>query len=111
MTTAAPGNHGPDTSVNQSAPAPATTDGRDVVAGRPADDDHDLLTFGEAGARLAEEIERQERHLAALREARADEGQIGAADRRLEALRRASARNRKPSLEELRRSGFFGRQG
>jgi hypothetical protein len=80
----------------------------DVMVERPEDDDYDLLTFGEAGARLSEEIIKLERRLAAMRSEDATAEQLAAAERRLEALREAAHRNRKPSLDELRASGFFG---
>lgn len=87
---------------------PVNTSEDDVSAERPGDDDHDLLTFGEAGARLIEEVARQERRLAALRASGAPGEQVAAAEARLAELRDAQERNRKPTLDELRRSGFFG---
>ena len=47
--------------------AKPTPDPRGRAPERPDDDDHDLLTYGEAAARLQEEIEWQEQHLARLR--------------------------------------------
>lgn len=93
-------NHESDGSVNSGDDVP--------LAERPDDDDHDLLTFGEAGARLIEEVARQERRVAALRESGASDDAVTSAERRLAALRAAQQRNRQPTLDELRTSGFFG---
>ena len=75
---------------------------------RPDDEDHDLLTFGEAGARLEEEVIKQERIIERLRLGNADEATIAGAQRRLDALERARTRNSPPSLDDLKSSGFFG---
>ena len=40
----------------------------DHAAERPGDDDYDLLTYGEAAARLTEEIRKERRRLAELEE-------------------------------------------
>ena len=80
----------------------------DVQVDRPDDEDHDLLTFGEAGARLEEEVIKQERLLERLREGGADDATVAGANARLESLRRAKARNSPPSLDDLKSSGFFG---
>ena len=88
------------------APEPDIDD--DVVVERPDDDDYDLLTFGEAGARLTEEILKLERRIDAMRSAEVPAEQLAAAQRRLDVLREAADRNRKPTIEELRASGFFG---
>lgn len=82
----------------------------DVVVARPDDEDHDLLTFGEAGARLEEEVIRQQRVVDRLRQGRADDEVIAGAERRLAALRSAADRNRPPSLGDLKSSGFFGQR-
>jgi hypothetical protein len=74
---------------------------------RPEDDDYDLLTFGEAGARLVEEIRRQEQRIVELTESTASEADLTKAQHRLELLQAAQIRNKKPTLEELRNSGFF----
>lgn len=109
-----PAHHESDDHVNSSrgahptAPAEAADD---VVVARPDDDDYDLLTFGEAGARLAEEVIKQQRHVDRLRESGAEPDQIADAEHRLGVLQQAQERNRKPSLDELRQSGFFGRRG
>jgi hypothetical protein len=48
----------------------------DQAVQRPPDDDYDLLTYSEAGARLAEEIRSERRHLGDLEE----QARTGAAD-------------------------------
>lgn len=80
----------------------------DVVVDRPEDEDHDLLTFGEAGARLEEEVEKQRRTVERLREGGAEQSVLDRAQRRLETLQHARERNSPPSLDGLRSSGFFG---
>src|ERR1700752_2847162 len=99
-----PAQHESDDPVNM-APEPALDD---VVVERPEDDDYDLLTFGEAGARLTEEIIKLERRIDAMSGADVAPEQLAAAQRRLSVLREAAERNRKPTIEELRASGFFG---
>jgi hypothetical protein len=81
-----------------------------VIVERPDDEDHDLLTFGEAGARLTEEVIKQQRVIERLREGGASEEILAGARRRLDALERARSRNSPPSLDELKSSGFFGRR-
>lgn len=109
-----PAQHESDNAVNTSdaqASRHAKDDGADdVVVDRPKDDDYDLLTFGEAGARLAEEVVKQRRHVDQLRADGVGDDQIVASEQRLIALQQAQERNRKPSLDELRESGFFGRR-
>jgi hypothetical protein len=75
---------------------------------RPEDDDYDLLTFGEAGARLVEEVRRQQRRIDELVGENASEDVIAKARLRLELLKAAQIRNKKPNVEEMRNSGFFG---
>jgi hypothetical protein len=87
------------------------TDLPDDLEQRPEDDDYDLLTFGEAGARLVEEVRRQERLIAELTSTGASPSDVAAARARLDALLAAQVRNRKPSMEELKSSGFFGPRG
>lgn len=111
-----PAQHESDDSVNtlrDSAGEGAASErgDDDIVVDRPDDDDYDLLTFGEAGARLAEEVTKQQRRVDQLRSAGATDEQIAGAEQRLAVLQQAQERNRKPSTEELRASGFFGRQG
>lgn len=58
--------------------------------GRRKDDDHDLLTFDEAQARLIEEASREEAVLAALRTKGRPGPEVEQSQRRLAALRQAS---------------------
>jgi hypothetical protein len=90
---------------------PPANDLPDDLEQRPEDDDYDLLTFGEAGARLVEEVRKQERLLTTLTDSGACTADVAAAHARLEALLAAQVRNRKPSMEELKSSGFFGPRG
>jgi hypothetical protein len=110
-----PAHHESDDHVNTGAER--VPDGDDLgheddvpLADRPDDDDHDLLTFGEAGARLIEEVAKQERRVARLERDGATDDAIAAAKERLEVLLTAQSRNRQPTHEELRESGFFGRR-
>lgn len=105
MTARQPAHHESDASVNSGA---ADSSDDDVMIDRPDDEDHDLLTFGEAGARLEEEVIKQERTIERLRRGNADDATIAGAERRLETLQRARSRNRAPSLDDLKSSGFFG---
>lgn len=104
-----PAEHASDTSVNTSHDSGAADNlDVDVMVDRPDDEDHDLLTFGEAGARLEEEVIKQRRTIERLHQGHADRATIEGAEQRLEALERARARNRPPTLDNLRSSGFFG---
>lgn len=80
----------------------------DVMVDRPDDEDHDLLTFGEAGARLEEEVIKQRRTLERLRSGGADQSTLDGAQRRLDALEHARERNSPPTLDDLKSTGFFG---
>jgi phytoene dehydrogenase-like protein len=85
--------------------------------GRPEDDDHDLLTFGEAGARLAEEIEHLTAELEALEEASfyvAEDtdraGRVAEVQARIEALREAQERMSRPRGERIAQAIEEGRR-
>jgi hypothetical protein len=71
-------------------------------------DDFDLLTFGEARARLAEEIDAERNRLTALRAADADESLAAASQARLEALSAALQRNRAGRITPENAAEFFG---
>jgi hypothetical protein len=88
-------------------PGPVSEYGDELVA-RPEDDDYDLLTFGEAGARLTEEVRKAQRQVAA-HIANGDSAAETHAQARLDALVVAQERNRKPTLDEMHASGFFRR--
>ncbi len=106
-----PAHHESDVPVNTDGPAVMGADGADeVMVERTDEEDHDLLTFGEAGARLSEEVIKQERVIERLRLGGATEDVIAGATSRLDALRLAAERNRPPSLDNLKSSGFFGQR-
>jgi predicted transcriptional regulator len=71
-------------------------------------EDFDLLTFGEARARLAEEIDAERNRLAALRAADADGSLLAASQARLEALSAGLQRNRAGRITPENTAEFFG---
>jgi hypothetical protein len=82
---------------------------------RPEDDDHDLLTYGEVGARLSEEIAAEKGRLAEHeRRLASGEGSEAERDRsaaRLEQLRGAMERNSRPPITDENFERFFGYKG
>ena len=77
-------------------------------AERPDADDYDLLTFGEAGARLVEEIARERRRLDQLQAAGADGGQLASVRQRIGDLREAADRQQAAAAEQADFERFFG---
>ena len=76
---------------------------------REGKDDHDLLTYGEAGGRLDNEVRAQQRVVAALQ---ANGGAaLEAARARLDALRDAAERNRRQPINDRNFESFFGYPG
>jgi len=75
-----------------------------------AEDDHDLLTFGEAGERLRIEIAAAERQVAELAE-HGDGSELEKARRRLEGLRAAVGRNSAQPINDDNFERFFGYRG
>jgi hypothetical protein len=73
-------------------------------------EDFDLLTFGEARARLAGEIDAERNRLTALRAAAADESLVAASQARLAALSGALRRNRAGRITPDNAAEFFGRE-
>jgi hypothetical protein len=71
-------------------------------------EDFDLLTFGEARARLAEEIDAERDRLAALRAAGAAEPAVAASQARLEALSAALQRTSARRITAENAAEFFG---
>jgi hypothetical protein len=71
-------------------------------------EDFDLLTFGEARARLAGEIDAERNRLVALRNADADESVVAASQARLEALSAGLRRNRAGRITPENAAEFFG---
>lgn len=82
---------------------------------REAGDDHDLLTYGEAGVRLHEEIAAQ-RAIIAARQGVDPQGdhpdpELDAARRRLHLLEEAAERNFRGRINDDNFERFFGYQG
>ncbi|TPG36609.1 acyl-CoA synthetase [Mycolicibacterium hodleri] len=89
-----------------SVDGPADNSPRDKVD----EDDHDLLTFGEAGERLRLEIAAAAADVERLRQSgTADE--LARADARHEALRSAAARNSAQPINDANFEKFFGYPG
>jgi hypothetical protein len=79
---------------------------------RPEDDDHDLLTFGEAGARLEIELRTTRTRLRELESGRPrDEAAIAQAAARLAALQDGAERNRAQPINDENFENFFGYPG
>jgi hypothetical protein len=88
------------------AEPPADKSDRDKVD----EDDHDLLTFGEAGERLRLEIDAAARQLDSLQQS----GPVDAVEKaqaRLDALRSAAARNSAQPINDANFEKFFGYPG
>ena len=76
---------------------------------REEEDDYDLLTYGEAGVRLYQEVQAQRRLVAEL-ESGGDTG-LDAARRRLVALEEAAERNKRQPINDENFEAFFGYKG
>jgi hypothetical protein len=90
----------------ESTARPGDDPGRDKID----EDDHDLLTFGEAGERLRLEIAAAAREAERLTRA----GPLDALEKaqaRLEALRSAAARNSAQPINDANFEKFFGYPG
>ncbi|MBM7369229.1 acyl-CoA synthase [Gordonia hydrophobica] len=74
-------------------------------------DDHDLLTYGEAGVRLYHEVDKQRRLVAELESVGAEPGAITYARDRLIALEAAQERNRRAPINDENFESFFGYKG
>jgi hypothetical protein len=74
------------------------------------EDDHDLLTFGEAGERLRLEIAAAVREVQSLQQSGPVEA-LEKAQARLEALRSAAARNSAQPINDANFEKFFGYPG
>jgi hypothetical protein len=87
----------------------------EAVQAREDEDDYDLLTYGEAGARVTEEIAAEKARLAdwesrlAAGEDVADRRDRSA--RRLELLRDAASRNSRQPITDENFERFFGYRG
>lgn len=90
--------------------APDDSGPAEIVRGKVDDDDHDLLTFGEAGERLRIEIAAIRARLAKL-EIAGDSDAVHKAQSRLAALLAATARNTAQPLNDSNFERFFGYPG
>jgi L-rhamnose isomerase len=89
------------------------TDVRDEdVVERPDEDDYDLLTFGEAGARLEIEIRAMRSRIAEMEQASpVDADAVSAAKGRLAALQDGASRNAAQPINDENFERFFGYPG
>jgi hypothetical protein len=79
---------------------------------REDEDDYDLLTFGEAGARLDHEVRSLKRTVAELEKTTGeDDSQLQRSRARLEALIGAQARNARQPINDENFTKFFGYEG
>jgi hypothetical protein len=83
----------------------------DEVVSREAEDDYDLLTFGEAGARLNHEIRTLRSRIRDLEAEAADTPELAAAHTRLAALTDAARRNARQPITDENFTRFFGYEG
>ena len=84
----------------------------ETIVERPEEDDHDLLTFGEAGARLEIEIRTMRSRLRELEGAAPrDETSVREAKARLSALEAGAERNRAQPINDENFEKFFGYPG
>jgi hypothetical protein len=90
----------------ESTDRPADGAGRDKLD----EDDHDLLTFGEAGERLRIEITAAAREVQRLQQS-GSENELEKARGRLDALRSAAARNSAQPINDANFEKFFGYPG
>jgi hypothetical protein len=82
----------------------------DAGRGKVDADDHDLLTFGEAGERLRMEIAGAAREVQSLQQSGPVEA-LEKAQARLDALRSAAARNSAQPINDANFEKFFGYPG
>jgi hypothetical protein len=90
----------------ESSDRPGDDAGRDKID----EDDHDLLTFGEAGERLRMEIAGAAREVERLTRSGPVEA-LEKAQARLDALRTAAARNSAQPINDANFEKFFGYPG
>ena len=82
------------------------------VVTREDEDDYDLLTFGEAGARLDHEIRSARARVAAYEQSEtASAGDVVDAKARLDALVDAARRNARQPINDENFQRFFGYEG
>ena len=78
---------------------------------RPADEDHDLLTYGEAGVRLQSEIQALRDEVARLEAATGTGTALESARARLALLEEAAQRNARQPITDDNFEAFFGYRG
>jgi hypothetical protein len=78
---------------------------------RPADEDHDLLTYGEAGVRLQTEIRTLRDEVARLEAQSAAAPELESARSRLALLEDAAQRNARQPITDDNFEAFFGYRG
>ncbi|PPJ18233.1 acyl-CoA synthase [Nocardia nova] len=78
---------------------------------REDEDDHDLLTYGEALARLSEESMRLRETIAQLERTADHSEELIAARHRLDELEQATQRNRRQPINDDNFEQFFGYRG
>jgi hypothetical protein len=84
----------------------------DEPLSRDDEDDYDLLTFGEAGARLGQEIRVLRTRIEEIEQRQSpDQGELAAARARLAALRDAATRNARQPITDENFTKFFGYEG
>jgi hypothetical protein len=84
----------------------------DEPLAREDEDDYDLLTFGEAGARLDHEIRKLAAHVGELEQGTdTDAAELDAARKRLAALTDAASRNARQPITDENFTRFFGYEG
>jgi hypothetical protein len=84
----------------------------DTVVTREDEDDYDLLTFGEAGARLDHEIRSARARVTQLEQSgTAPTGDIDGARARLDSLVDAARRNARQPINDENFQRFFGYEG
>lgn len=83
----------------------------EAVQAREDEDDHDLLTYGEVGARLREAIGGQRALVTRLEADGAPAEQLAAARHRLDLLHDAARRNARQPITDENFERFFGYPG
>lgn len=83
----------------------------DTARGKMDEDDHDLLTFGEAGQRLRVEIDEAVALVKRLEEQECSAIELQRAVARLDALRAAAGRNSAQPINDANFEKFFGYPG
>ena len=78
---------------------------------RPADEDHDLLTYGEAGVRLQSEIQALRDEVTRLEAATGTGTALESARARLALLEEAAQRNARQPITDDNFEAFFGYRG